>query len=62
MRPGGEQLVVYDNVKLVAPGREAELYADLEKRTGLRVVSHRVERIDLLREVAEITIEQNARE
>ena len=48
--------LLYDNIALLAPGRETELHADLASRTGLRVVRVRVDRLDLLRESAELTI------
>ena len=47
--------VLYDNLPLLAPGREVELREDLTKRTGFSVVRVRVDRIDLLRDAAEIT-------
>jgi hypothetical protein len=56
-RAGRDQrAVLYDNIALLAPGREAELHRDLAQRTGLAVVSVRVDRVDLLRESAELTI------
>ncbi len=48
--------MVYDKVGLLAPGREVELYRDLAGRTGLTVVGVRVDRVDLLRESAELTV------
>lgn len=48
--------LLYDKVGLLAPGREAELYEDLGRRTGLTVVGVRVDRMDLLRESAELTV------
>ena len=48
--------LLYDNIALLAPGRESELHADLATRTGLCVVRVRVDRMDLLRESAELTI------
>lgn len=51
----GETPILYDNLGLLAPGRETELHADLAKRTGLPVVRVKVHRIDLLRDAAEIT-------
>ncbi len=53
---GGSRSVLYDQVALLAPGREPELHADLAARTGLCIRSVRVERLDLLRDAAEITI------
>jgi hypothetical protein len=48
--------LLYDNLALLAPGREAELHADLSNRTGLTVLRVRVDRMDLLRESAELTV------
>ena len=48
--------LLYDNLALLAPGREAELHADLSSRTGLQIVRVRVDRMDLLRESAELTV------
>jgi hypothetical protein len=50
------RVLVYDNVALLAPGREAELHRDLAARTGLHVVGVRVDRLDLLRESADLTV------
>jgi hypothetical protein len=48
--------LLYDNIALLAPGRQAELHADLKTRTGLNVVNVRVDRMDMLRESAELTV------
>ncbi|HSN91549.1 MAG TPA: DUF4956 domain-containing protein [Anaeromyxobacteraceae bacterium] len=53
---GGVRAVLYDQIALLAPGRERELHADLAARTGLGVESVRVERLDLLRDAAEIVV------
>jgi hypothetical protein len=52
----GQHPVLYDNLPLLAPPRRAELLADLGRRTGLAVVDVRIDRLDLLRESAELTI------
>jgi Domain of unknown function (DUF4956) len=54
-RGGGHAPVLYDNLALLHPGREAELYADLGKRLGVQVIRVQIHRIDLLRDAAEIT-------
>lgn len=46
----------YDRLDLLKPGNEATLIADLGARTGLTVVRVETERIDLLRDAADITI------
>jgi hypothetical protein len=51
-----QRTLVYDSVALLAPGREAELHADLHARTGLSVIAVRVDRLDLLRDAAELTV------
>ena len=53
---GGTRPVLYDRIALLAPGRERELHADLAARTGLAVREVRVERLDLLRDSAEISV------
>ncbi|HWO17393.1 MAG TPA: DUF4956 domain-containing protein [Kofleriaceae bacterium] len=54
-RGSGHAPVLYDNLALLRPGREAELHADLGQRLGVQVVRVQVHRIDLLRDAAEIT-------
>jgi hypothetical protein len=51
-----QRTMLYDSVALLAPGRELELHRDLVSRTGLPVVGVRVDRIDLLRDAAELTV------
>lgn len=48
--------VLYDNLPLLQPGRQAELYADLGKRFGVKVQQVQIHRIDTLRDAAEITV------
>jgi hypothetical protein len=52
----GQRSVLYDNVRLLAPGKEAELREDLGKRTGLVVKDVHVARLDLLRDAAELLV------
>lgn len=46
----------YDQLELLHPGNEARLLADLSSKTGLPVSRVQVDRFDLLRDAAEITI------
>lgn len=46
----------YDNLALLAPDKRNELIEDLKARTGLAVRAVEVERIDLLRDCADLTI------
>ncbi len=48
--------IKYDNVDLVHPQRRAELIADLEKRTGLKIIAIEVGAIDFLRDSVLIRI------
>lgn len=48
--------VLYDNLSLLHPGKEAELFADLGKRLGVRVQQVQIHRIDTLRDAAEVTV------
>lgn len=42
--------IKYDNVNLIAPEKRAELIADLEKRTGLKILSVEVGTVDFLKD------------
>lgn len=48
--------MLYDNLALLRPGNEPELCADLSERTGFEVVRVDVQRVDMLRDAAEITV------
>ena len=50
------KFIKYDNVALVAPDRRAELIADLEKRTGLKIERVEVGTIDFLKDACLIRI------
>jgi hypothetical protein len=54
--PEGATPLLYDRLELLQPGREAALIADISNRTGLAVLRVETQRIDLLRDAAEITI------
>lgn len=48
--------IIYENIENIHEDREAELIADLEKRTGIKIRRYRIDRVDFLRDVARITI------
>jgi hypothetical protein len=50
------KFIKYDNVALVAPDKRAELIADLEKRTGLKIERVEVGIIDFLKDACLIRI------
>lgn len=53
----------YDNVSLIVPAKRAELIADLEKRTGIKILRLEIGSIDFLKDSALIRIyyEENGR-
>jgi hypothetical protein len=52
----GATPMIYDNLALLKPGKQAALYADLSERIGMTVVRVDVNTIDFLRDAAEITV------
>jgi hypothetical protein len=54
------QLVFYDNVELLKPSNERELYEDLQQRIGAKIARIQIGRIDFLRDAAEITVHYKA--
>lgn len=50
------KLILYDRIEMIVPERRAELVADLEKRTGLKVDNLEIGHIDFLRDAAFIKI------
>lgn len=58
-RPGAREYstpVLYDRLELLTPDRATALLDDLANRTGLPVIRVDVERIDLLRDAAEVVV------
>lgn len=55
-RQHGATPMIYDNLALLKPGKQAALLADLSERTGMQVVRVDVNTIDFLRDAAEITV------
>jgi hypothetical protein len=48
--------MLYDNLSLLRPGSETELHADLRERTGLEIVRVEIQRVDMLRDAAEVLV------
>jgi len=48
--------IVYEKIELVRPDRRAELLADLEERTGLKIKHISIGKINFLKDTADITI------
>jgi hypothetical protein len=55
-RQHGATPMIYDNLALLKPGKQAALLADLSERTGMNVVRVEVNTVDFLRDAAEITV------
>lgn len=56
LRHESQKLIVYEKIDLIQKGRRAELIADLEKRTGIKVNRVEIGRIDFLRDTVLIKI------
>ena len=50
------KIILYEKIELVKAGREAELKADLEERTGLHITGMEVGHINFLKDTAYIKI------
>jgi hypothetical protein len=48
--------IVYEKIELIRPDRRAELVADLEERTGLRIRRISIGKVDFLHDVANLTV------
>ena len=51
------KIILYEKIELVKAGREAELKADLEERTGLKILNVEVGHINFLKDVAYLKIQ-----
>jgi hypothetical protein len=56
LRHESQKLIVYEKIDLIQKGRRAELIADIEKRTGIKVNRVEIGRIDFLRDTVLIKI------
>jgi len=52
--------IIYEKIELIRPDRHAELLADLEERTGLKIKRISVGKISFLKDTAELTIHYDA--
>lgn len=48
--------ILYEKIELIKPENEHELIEDLKQRTGLQIVAVKVDKVDFLRDTAQITI------
>jgi hypothetical protein len=56
LRHESQKLVVYEKITLIQKGRRAELIADLEERTGIKVNRVEIGKIDFLRDTVMVKI------
>jgi len=56
LRQEDSLLVTYENIENLHKNKEAELKKDLEKRTGIVIKRYKIDKIDFLRDVAQIII------
>jgi hypothetical protein len=56
VRHESQKLVLYENIELIQTGRRAELMADLEKRTGIKINRIEIGKIDFLRDTVMLKI------
>jgi len=48
--------IVYEKIELIVPEKKEELLADLKDRTGMDIIRFEINKIDFLRDVANISI------
>jgi len=56
LRQEDSLLVTYENIENLKKNNEAELIKDLEQRTGIVIKRYKIDKIDFLRDVAQIII------
>ena len=56
LRHEAQKIIVYENIDLIKVGREEEMKADIEARTGIKVNRFEIGKIDFLRDTALIKI------
>ena len=56
LRHEAQKLIVYENIDLIKIGREAELKADIENRTGIKINRVEIGKIDFLKDTALLKI------
>ena len=48
--------ILYEKIELIKPENEQELIEDLKKRTGLQIVAVKIDKVDFLRDTAQVKI------
>ena len=50
------ETILYEKIELIKPENEQELIEDLKQRTGLKIVAVKIDKVDFLRDTAQIKI------
>ena len=56
LRHESQKIIIYEKIDLIKVGREEEMKADIEERTGIKVNRFEIGKIDFLRDTALIKI------
>lgn len=56
LRHVSRKRIIYEKIELIKPDKRSELIADLEERTGLKIIRVEVGRIDFMRDIARLRI------
>ena len=56
------KVITYEKIELIKPENKVALVEDLENRTGLNIVNFEINKIDFLRDTAQIKIYYNSKE
>lgn len=59
-KSGASKVILYDRLDLIAPDKRDELFADIEKRCGIKATDIEIGNIDLLKDAAYIKIRYKA--
>lgn len=59
LRHRSTKIIVYEKIELILPARRAELIADIERRTGLKIEKVEIGDVNFLRDTANIKVYYN---
>ena len=48
--------IIFENINLIHQDKKSELIAELEKRTGLKILDVKIEKIDYLKDIARLKV------
>lgn len=59
LKTSARKIITYDKISMIHPSRKEELKADLEQRTGLKITSLEIGKINFLNDTAQVIIHYN---